>query len=343
MLQKIATRFDGKGCIESLIGGRSENQDSAGWADTPLGLLVVVCDGMGGAKGGKHASELAVNTIVADVSEVPPGSDPMVVIQNAVSHANAVIYEEGQKDEYKGMGTTLTALLIAEREAFAAHVGDSRIYQLRNGKKIFRTDDHSMVFDMVRAKVISEEQARLSDCSNVILKALGISQSVEPDISVIPYCSGDRFVLCSDGFWSAFEESALIKKLSWKGGMEESLEALANEIDLIGKNSGCNHDNLTAAVVDVGEKSTLPIWKVLRKVSLREMVLSILLLVSIIANCCFFSVSAELCRIREELEELYNELNVAQDGLTARKVGKILQITGNEELENNVEDTSDNE
>lgn len=332
MLHTITTRFDGRGCIESLLGGRSENQDSAGWADTPLGLLVVVCDGMGGAKGGKYASELAVDTIVSDVSGVSPDSDPCSVIKNAVSHANTVIYEEGQKDEYKGMGTTLTVLLLTDKNAIAAHVGDSRIYQLRNGKKIFRTEDHSMVFEMVKAKVISEEQARLSDCSNVILKALGVAESVEPDMSVIQYGKGDRFVLCTDGFWSAFEEETLIKKLSWKGDLESSLDSLAVEIDRIGKDDGGNHDNLTAAVVDVGKYPTWKIKRILQSKSLWNVVIGVLLIISICVNCCFIKRSVDLRHVKEDLEELYNELMDAQDELTARKVEKILQMTENKEI-----------
>ena len=77
------------------------------------------------------------------------------------------IIEEGQKNpELHGMGTTVTALLLTDYSAITAYIGDSRIYQLRNGKKIFRTFDHSMVFEMVKKKVISEEQARLSAQSN---------------------------------------------------------------------------------------------------------------------------------------------------------------------------------
>lgn len=342
MLQTITTQFGGKGCIESLIGGRSENQDSAGWTETSLGLLIVVCDGMGGAKGGKYASELAVATMIEDVSASAHDGNPLSVMREAVSHANAVIYQEGQNEEYKGMGTTLTALLLTDKNAVAVHVGDSRIYQLRKGRKIFRTDDHSMVFDMVKAKIISEEQARLSDCSNIILKALGIAESVEPDISVIPYCKGDRFVLCSDGFWSAFDEDTLIKKLSWKGDPEGPLESLANEIDQMGKNEGCSHDNLTAAVMDVDRNSIMNA-QIISVVNLRNVVLGLLLIISICVNIYFIKASAEMRRVKTELKELYNDLTSAQDELTARKVEKILQLANDGKMENNIDDTSEDE
>ncbi|HIZ87980.1 MAG TPA: protein phosphatase 2C domain-containing protein [Candidatus Coprenecus pullistercoris] len=263
---------------------------------------------MGGAQGGKHASELAVSTIVSDVSEASSADNPLSVIRKAVSHANTVIYEEGQKDEYKGMGTTLTVLLLTDKEAITAHVGDSRIYQLRHGRKIFRTDDHSMVFDMVRAKVITEEQARLSDCSNIILKALGVSESVEADMSVLPYCKGDRFVLCSDGFWSAFDETVLIKKLSVKGSPEDLLESVADEIDQIGKGYGGNHDNLTAAMVIVDKGSAGA--SVRMPLSNRYIMLSgLLLIISACLNFYFLRVASGLRHDASEWEKRYEEVH----------------------------------
>lgn len=325
MLQTITTRFKGKGCIESLIGGRSENQDSAGWSDTPFGLLVVVCDGMGGMKGGKHASELAVDTIIADVSSASAEESPLPVLQKAIAHANTVIFNEGLKDEYKGMGTTLVALLVTDQNAIAVHLGDSRIYQLRNGKKHFRTFDHSMVFDMVKANILSEEQARLADCSNIILKALGISESVTPDIEIIPYRKGDRFVLCTDGFWSAFDEMSLVKKLSKKEVSEILLESLSKEIDQLGKDNGGNHDNLTAAVLDVDKNSVL---KDTKPINILKILLYVLLFLSLCFNLYAIKAFYTVKQVRKELIELYNDLTDAQEELTSQKISKILEKTG---------------
>lgn len=91
--------------------------------------------------------------------------------------------------------------------ATIAHVGDSRVYQFRGRTKIFRTFDHSMVFDLVKQKVITEEQARLSAQSNVITRALGIKPDLEVEILERPFEAGDRFLLCTDGIHGSIEEN----------------------------------------------------------------------------------------------------------------------------------------
>ena len=102
------------------------------------------------------------------------------------------------------MGSTCTVLLINDTSAIVAHVGDSRVYQIRGRNKIFRTFDHSMVFDLVKQKVITEEQARLSAQSNVITRALGIKPDIEVDVVELPYDAGDRFILTTDGIHGPF-------------------------------------------------------------------------------------------------------------------------------------------
>ena len=150
------------GFVDSRIGGRKENQDSAGFRETELGSLIVVCDGMGGMQGGSVASQLAVQTILETVALADKKTNPKTVLIQAIKNANSAIIEHGQNNPtLRGMGTTATVLLLTPYSALTAYVGDSRIYQLRNGKKIFRTFDHSMVFEMVKKRIISEEQARL--------------------------------------------------------------------------------------------------------------------------------------------------------------------------------------
>lgn len=346
MLQEITTKFKCTGYIESLIGGREENQDSAGWTDTPFGLLVLVCDGMGGAKGGKHASTLAVDTIIEDVKNASVDKNPVIVMTEAVAHANEVIFKEGKKEEFKGMGTTLTALLVTEQNAIALHLGDSRIYQLRDGLKVFRTFDHSYVFSLVKADCLTEEQARLSDCSNVILKALGIAESVEPDVAILPYRKGDRFVLCTDGFWSAFEEVSLINGLSGEDELGMVLSSMAFQIDQKGIDEGSHHDNLTAAIIDMGKNSRNGKWGASSKASIITLiVLAIVLDLVIILMLSGMSdkmtankgediqdyVKVEDVRaVRNELDSLKQNIMPVFMGapdsmLTVRKMDKILK------------------
>ena len=284
MVTPIEIKGKTLGFIDSRIGGRKENQDSAGLKETKLGYLVVVCDGMGGMQGGSVASQLAVQTILETVASADKQSNPSMTLIKAIRNANMAIIEEGQNNpNLQGMGTTVTALLLTPYSALTAYVGDSRIYQLRKGKKVFRTFDHSMVFEMVRKKVISEEQARLSAQSNVIFKALGITPDIEVEIEERPYLKGDRFILCTDGFWGAMPEDEFIRHLSENNPINKILDSTANVVESIGRNSGNEYDNLTAAILEMNNNSILK-EEMSKRAKIIIMILAILLLASIILN-----------------------------------------------------------
>ena len=288
MVTPIEIKGKTLGFIDSRIGGRKENQDSAGLKETKLGYLVVVCDGMGGMQGGSVASQLAVQTILETVASADKQSNPSMTLIKAIRNANMAIIEEGQNNpNLQGMGTTVTALLLTPYSALTAYVGDSRIYQLRKGKKVFRTFDHSMVFEMVRKKVISEEQARLSAQSNVILKALGITPDIEVEIEELPYLKGDRFILCTDGFWGAMPEDEFIRHLSENNPINKILDSTANVVESIGRNSGNEYDNLTAAILEMNNNSILK-EEMSKRAKIIIMILAILLLASIILNVTMF-------------------------------------------------------
>lgn len=260
MIKPIRTKYEATGFVDSRIGGRQENQDCAGVKDTTLGLLVVVCDGMGGMQGGQIASSTAVMTILSFFDTVDKQSDPAMTLIKAINEANAQIIAKGQENPLlTGMGTTVTALLKTPQSAIVAHVGDSRIYQFRGSKKVFRSFDHSMVFEMVKKKVLTEEQARLSVQSNVILKALGVKQEVEVEMHELPYLKGDRFVLCSDGFWGAMPEKDFITLVTRKADIKEILQETANKVEAIGKEKDEDYDNLTAAIIDMESNSKMQV------------------------------------------------------------------------------------
>lgn len=288
MVTPIEIKGSTLGFIDSRIGGRKENQDSAGIKDTKLGYLVVVCDGMGGMQGGRTASQLAVQTILKTVASTDNQANPSMTLIKAIRNANMAIIEEGRNNaDLQGMGTTVTALLLTPYSALTAYVGDSRIYQLRKGKKIFRTFDHSMVFEMVKKNVISEEQARLSAQSNVILKALGINPDIEVEVVELPYQKGDRFILCTDGFWGAMPEDEFVRHLAENNPINKILESTANVVESIGRNSGSEYDNLTAAILEMNNNSILK-EKMNRTGKIIICILSILLFVSIIFNVWMF-------------------------------------------------------
>ncbi len=244
---------------ESRIGGRAENQDSYGWKETPFGFLVTVCDGMGGGPGGKTASSIAVEEIITGVVNGNTEDTPSNILIRAIRRANMAILEYARENpSYSGMGSTCTALLISEKCATIAHVGDSRIYQIRGKSKIYRTFDHSMVFDLVKQKVITEEQARLSAQSNVITRALGAKYDVEVECTELPFLVGDRFVLCTDGIHGSIPESQLIEMLSSHSqSLGAVTDSIATTIDGEGRNTGGGHDNLTIAIIETNKNSIL--------------------------------------------------------------------------------------
>ena len=240
--------------LVSCIGGRNENQDSCGITETPRGLLVLVCDGMGGMAGGATASRMAVQAITEYLSAQGNVEDPeksgATLLSEAILEANkAILAYAAEHAELAGMGTTVTALLINEDRAAVAHVGDSRIYQLRGSRKVFRTFDHSMVFEMVRKKVITEEQARLSAQSNIILRAVGLKENLEVETSELAYKKGDVFFQCTDGVWGMMPEKELIKRISANKSPKEVTENLALFVHGEGIRGGSHHDNLSAALV----------------------------------------------------------------------------------------------
>ena len=244
--------------LRTRIGGRKENQDSLGFFETGHGLLIVVCDGMGGAKGGSTASKLAVETIFEQVGKTQQ-HEPEQILTEAIKQANQIIYLTGKNNpDLQGMGTTVAALLINDEKATVAHVGDSRVYQLRGSQKVFRTFDHSMVFELVKRGTLTEEQARLSAESNVILRALGTKPDVEVELSRdIPYTEGDRFLLCSDGVSGAMPEKELLKLIRKNKSVDKSAENIVHEVDLAGINNGGKHDNLTAALIELNSNSKI--------------------------------------------------------------------------------------
>lgn len=279
--------------VVSCIGGREENQDSCSISETRRGLLVIVCDGMGGMTGGAIASAEAVKVIrdyvSKPVSEDDIEDDNKSTLIQAVSSANAALLAIQENNPgLRGMGTTVTALLINEEKATVAYVGDSRIYQIRKGRKIFRTFDHSMVFEMVKKKIITEEQARLSAQSNIILRAVGLKPDLDVDAFDLPYDKGDLFLLCTDGVWGTMSEKDLIKRVSERQHPKVVTETLAMNIHNDALRAGGKHDNLTAALVKTTKDSKLR-SKMEDKIKKAFCVCLILLIVSVVANvtlCC---------------------------------------------------------
>jgi serine/threonine protein phosphatase PrpC len=211
------------------------------------GALFVVADGMGGHRGGEIASRVAVDTIQSSYYSSPE-EDLARALVGAFDAANASILGLAMSDSTLfGMGTTCTALVLRDGQAHFGHVGDSRAYLYRGGDLRQITEDHSLVGEMVRSGIITDEDARVHPKRNVITRSLGVQQSIVTDTPETPMAvsDGDVFVLCSDGLTSYATKDDLSSALG-----RLSPDAACRElVDVANQRGG--RDNVTVVVIAV--------------------------------------------------------------------------------------------
>jgi serine/threonine protein phosphatase PrpC len=230
---------------------RSANEDFHADAPTVNGHVFVVCDGMGGHVGGATASHVAVSSIL-EYFQREKHENIIQAIDRSLVFANEQVYARSISDpSLKGMGTTATVLVIQGEECFIGHVGDSRIY-LKSDNQLFRlTKDHSFVQTLVDARVISDEDAESHPQKNQILKAIGISSSLEPTICPQPILvkQGDVFMLCSDGLNGMVNDRTMEMMVDF-----QDLSLTATNLVNAALEAG-GHDNVTVTLVGIHESS----------------------------------------------------------------------------------------
>ena len=166
-----------------------------------------VADGMGGHNGGEIASGDTRDGMLRELSGKKPDR---LILRETVEKINLEIWERQEKDaSLTGMGTTLTLLWPSEREVLIAQVGDSRAYLIRDGKMRQITEDHSLVGDMVRRGVLTEEQAACHPMRNYITRAVGTEETIDTDLFCEERKTGDRWLICSDGLYSQISRAVL--------------------------------------------------------------------------------------------------------------------------------------
>ncbi len=209
------------------------------------GCLFAVADGMGGHSAGQIASELALKTLIDHYYR---DTTPLLLesLRAGLQKANALIFDAARiVPDRSGMGTTLTALLIRGREAFVAHVGDSRCYMLRGGELTLLSEDHSWVAEQVRLGGLTEEEARFSPYRNVITRSLGTNPNVDVDLLELELEVGDRFLLCSDGITGDLSVDEIRGILALGSPSRAAWDLVDAALDKGGQ------DNATAVVVGV--------------------------------------------------------------------------------------------
>lgn len=236
---------------------RDGNEDSF-LIDQRLNLFVVA-DGMGGHAAGEVASSVAVHTFrdtvhgqraVLDAFEKGlAGSDRkevLRVLELAAQAACAAVFNEAQRDPGKrGMGTTLIALLIIGSRGFIAHVGDSRIYLVRNDAVHQLTQDHSLINELLKRGRLKPDQVAQLNMKNAVTRAVGVYESVEADTLDFDVLAGDRFLLCSDGL-TEYAQDTDISRVFREFPEEQVAQAFIDHA-----NQGGGKDNITAVVVKI--------------------------------------------------------------------------------------------
>ena len=198
---------------------RKNNQDAVILGNGLAG----VADGMGGHKGGEIASAGLRDGLLRETKDAVPG---METLEQAVKKVNGELWEQQKKDaSLSGMGTTLTILWPTSREMIIGQVGDSRAYLLRNNELTQVTNDHSMVADMVRKGVLTEEQAACHPMRNYITRAVGTESDIEIDLSLHDRKKGDRWLICSDGLHGTVYGTELLQ-LTATEKLEEAADKL---------------------------------------------------------------------------------------------------------------------
>jgi serine/threonine protein phosphatase PrpC len=235
---------------------RENNEDS--FRVAPELNLFVLSDGMGGLESGEKASRLATEAVIAHCSEAAANpalasfgkriegvSDVSNRLASAVRLANQEVYHAAQDLGGRGgMGATIVAVRVLDDRVCIAHVGDSRVYLLRNGEFIQLTEDHSFVAEQVRRGILTEEQAGRSRMRNVLTRALGIEREVEVDVTEESLEKGDSYLLCSDGLFRDLSEVQIADALGDAAPAQQVADRL---VDMANRAGG--GDNITAIVL----------------------------------------------------------------------------------------------
>jgi protein phosphatase len=238
---------------------RDKNEDNV-LISSDIGLGVVA-DGMGGHSAGEIASNIAVSVLAETVRkinqhkmQIPPTFLPRLNFTErklllAANLANAAIYSTAQTSKlYRMMGTTMTGVLFENNFATAVHVGDSRLYLLRNEKITQITTDHSLVNEHIRRGLLTKEEAAHSNLQNVLTRAMGVKKSVDFDLLKFPVKVGDMMLLCSDGLYKGLDDKE-IQQLLNKNKDLPLVKLCKLLVQMSNKNDG--QDNITILLVKI--------------------------------------------------------------------------------------------
>ena len=229
---------------------RQENQDDYRAGELPGGAVwALVCDGMGGAKGGREASQGACNVIenfFQDQYAQCGAGQEEPFLKKALLYANRFVFQKAAHEEaLAGMGTTAVCALVRSGNVYLCHAGDSRAYLIRDGKLTQLTHDHSYVQELVDCGTITEEEAEHHPQKNIITKALGVDYRLEPEFTAAKLKREDRLLLCTDGLTNMVPVEEMEKLLA-QGAFYDLPDRLIEAANAHG-----GSDNITALLLAV--------------------------------------------------------------------------------------------
>ncbi len=234
----------------SLLGHRQENQDRLAVVANGQAALVVVADGMGGHQGGALAAETAVESLrMGFLSVMEPILDPIGYLHQAMANAHSAVVAVGQMMQFEVRPrATCAVCLIQQGASYWVHVGDSRLYQFRDGTLVTRTRDHSHVERLLRDGSITLAEAPTHPMRHYVEQCLG-GDPVLPEMTVTGRKAlqrHDLLLVCSDGFWSNFQDDDLARSLNRHADLTATLKTLG---DFSVRASAPQSDNVTAVAV----------------------------------------------------------------------------------------------
>jgi protein phosphatase len=239
----LALRVVEKAALSDVGRARQGNEDSF-LEQSPL---FAVADGMGGARAGEVASRIAVETLEGDMPDGSAGAEEQLAA--VAKAANRRIYDLAQADaSHAGMGTTFTAALVTGNELAVGHVGDSRLYRLRDGELERLTHDHSLVEEFVRQGKLTPEEAEVHPQRSIITRALGPEPDVQVDTFTYPGKAEDVYLACSDGLTGMISEGTVQAILAQRESLEDAAKKLIDAA-----NEGGGRDNITVVLWRLGE------------------------------------------------------------------------------------------
>ena len=235
-------------------GDRDNNEDVAGVFEE--GRVCLVADGMGGAMGGEVASQIATQTVetaVADgfLTSSLAAKSLDAVLKWIIGEANSRIVEASpDAGSLRGMGTTMTMAVVGESDVTYAHIGDSRLYHWRAGRGLQLTEDHTRTQELLNKRRLSPDQVRALPYANTLVRYLGTTSEVEPQIGSHALHTGDRLLICSDGLYNPVQPAQLWEILG-ECRPAEAAEQLVSAAKTCRED--CKLDNITALVIAVGD------------------------------------------------------------------------------------------